>query len=229
MRRFWAWMLTLTLLVPATAAADGIITTRVELNNLLGGQGTTDTFETFDVADSTVVALGVSQLNASTVVLGQGPGLVHAGATYISLNAPFAWMGSDYNGLPMSKTLLASYASQALSPESPLLFRAIRISYDVPPQLVGIDLVRFGDLGIVTIELYDAAGEFVADFFPSLEAAGQPVFFGYRYSPGIGSIVVKNTKFGTVWSPNIDDHTYGMLDVTGAKATTWGRLKTLYR
>jgi hypothetical protein len=215
-------------MAPAPAGAGQVIPSRAQLEYLLNGQGTLDEFETFDIPDDSSVVLGVSQLTDTSVVLGQGPGLVNPGATYTSIRAPLSWMGAYYNGLPMSKTILAwnpTVEEQAFSPQ---LFFAVYIIYNVPVQLVGADLIRFGDVGLVTVEVYDTAGEFVEEVIMDLTDVGLHVFFGYRHDPGIGSIVIKNMKFPALWSPNVDDHVYGVVDTTPAGATTWGRVKSLY-
>ena len=228
MRLHVALFLAAALALPTVAGAGQVIPTRAELNYLLNGKGTFDDFEAFDIPQDTSVVLGVSLLTDTTVVLGQGPGLVNHGATYSSIRAPLCWMGSNFNGLPMTKTLLAwnpMLGEEALSPQ---LFFAVYIIYNVPVQLVGADLIRFGDVGLVTVEVYDTVGEFVDEVVMDLTDTGLHVFFGYRHDPGIGSLVIKNLKFPALWSPNVDNHVYGVVDTTPAGVTTWGRVKSLY-
>jgi hypothetical protein len=216
------------LLVTASlAAAEGQIATRAELMQMLGAY-TTDDYETMDVADGETMNTGLTALDATTVVDGQGPGLVHSGTTYTSIRGPFTWVGNNYLDLIPTRTLIAWNPTEA-NPLEPQLFFAITIHFDEKPQAFGVDILRFGEMGQITVEVYETDDAFAQEFYLPTPVAGEPYFFGFFREGGLTDVVVKNTLFGTIWSPNIDNFTYGVLGATPAEPTSWGRIKTLYR
>lgn len=233
MRRIIIVLLAALALAPATVRA-GIIGTRAELMSILGADTVTDDFEAFPAPNGAAVNTQVSYIDALSVVAGVGPGLVHPGASYSFVRAPLTWVGSNYNGIS-TRTIVAwnlgaaASAEVPSSPEDVKLFFAVLISYVVPTPAFGVDLWRFDVMGVVTVEIYDPLGNLINDPIVSIPSLGVPTFFGYADPGGIGAVVVKNTKFPTYWSPNIDNHTYAAAANTPTRKSTWGRLKSLYR
>jgi hypothetical protein len=225
-------LLALALSLAGPAQAGVVIASRAQLNYLLADGAITDDFETLEVADSSMIECGVSLLDETTVVAGQGPGLVSPGAAYFSLRAPITWMGNYYQGFPMTRTLIAWNPSPPSITMAPQLFFGFQIAYSPPaPQLVGVDMLALAQLDYLTVEIYGPADELVQEIVIDTQqvGVGRAYFFGYRHDEGIGKLVIKNTKFGTVLGPNIDNHTYGPLDTTPVRSSSWGRLKDLYR
>ena len=226
------------LLLCASPALSGIVDTRDQLMTMLGANAVTDDFNGFNVGDGATVNTGVSYFDASTVVAGNGPGLVHAGATYSMVRAPLTWVGANYFGIPSRTIVCWNSAAAAAAPMAKLpganptdvkLFFAVLINFLEPVNTFGVDLWHFDVLGIVTVEIYDTAGDLISENFVTPPPMGSSTFFGDTEPGGIGAVVVKNTKFPTYYSPNIDDFTYGVATATPAAKTSWGRIKTLYR
>ncbi len=236
--RGFLFMIGAGLLLCASPAISDVIATRDQLMAFLGSNATTDDFDSFNVADGATVNTGVSYFDNTTVMGANGPGLVHFGANYSMVRGPLTWVGANYFGIP-SRTIVCWNSAvaaagktatlPAASPTDVKLFFAVLINYIVPVNAFGVDLWHFDVLGIVTVEVYDTAGNLLSENFVTPPPMGSSTFFGYTDPGGIGAIVVKNTKFPTYYSPNIDNHTYGMGLPTPAAKTSWGRIKTLYR
>ena len=223
--------------LPSAASADQI-ETREELMLLIGDSAVTDDFETFAIGDHQYLNTGLSYLDASTTSVGRGPSLVHPGADYSFLRGPLTWMGGGYNGM-LSRTIVCwspdgsmdavrgvEEVSQSFEPA---LFFAIQIIYKDPVEAFGIDLLRFDEVGLVTVELYDRLERLIQEFDISIPDVGPPTFFGYYHPAGISSVVVKNTRFPTFWSPNLDNHTYGRVQAVPTAKTSLGKVKRHYR
>ena len=226
------------LLFSAPAFAD-VIATRAELMALLGPNATIDDFESFTVGDAQYVNTGISYLDNSSVIKGNGPGLVHAGATYSFERAPCTWMGANYNSIA-TKTLVAwnappppgAYSARRPPTDSPSdvqLFFAVLITFLNPVNAFGVDLWRFDVVGLLTIELYDDNSNFPTSYDVAVPSLGAPSFFGLYSATPISALVVKNTRLPNAWSPNLDNVTYGVATNTPTSKTSWGRIKSLYR
>jgi len=225
MKQWTGYIAGLLLLAPIVAQADGLIATRAEMMEMLGTYKTDD-FETLDLVENGTLNTGLTLIDETSMVYGQGPNLVQDGAVYSSIRGPLTWVGGNYLGLGATKTLIAWNQTASAEPQ---VFFAITIKYDTPVQAFGLDVLRYGEVGQITVEIYDTNNAFGEEhYLPTLDP-GEKMFFGFWREAGITDVVVKNTLFGTIWSPNIDDHTYGMLGATPTVPTTWGRVKRLYR
>lgn len=215
-------------LVPLAAAADQL-QSRADLMAIIGSHATTDDFETFRVPDNAHVNTGVSYLDATTVIAGQGPNLVHPGCSYSFLRAPLTWCGANTNGIP-TKTIVTWNPTAAEGDVTPAdvedtkLFFAILMTYAKPARAFGVDLWRFDIVGEVTMEIYDPNGNLINDADATIPLLGAGSFFGWEDVNGIGAVVIKNTRFPTYYSPNIDNHTYAPLsnppDCSAARPST---------
>lgn len=221
--------------LPGTTAAE-VFTDRATFEALVDNP-TVDTFEDLPLTNGEALVTSLTTLDHTSMIGNQGPDLVHPGATYQFLRAPLTWLGDMYAGYPMSKTIIAWNGTEGApqggtsgqSASDPMLSFSVYISYDTPVQLAGLDLLRWGELGLVTIELYDQWGTLIEILDVDVPDAGVPSFIGYRHDAGLGGIVVKNTRFPAYWSPSIDNHIYGPLNTTPVNAESWGSVKKRYR
>lgn len=180
----------------ATIASAQQIGTRAQLNTILGGGGTTDNFETYTGLGSGAVNLGITHLDSTTVVNGQGPGLVNSGASYDSVgNNGLQWNGAGYFG-QTSQDFLSNN-------------QTLKITYSGFVQAMGVDLSTFAGYGdTFTITVYNAAGAQLGQVqIVDSGTSGMSEFFGWQSSGGIASVTFSDAVHG--WSPIIDNHTYG--------------------
>ncbi|MCG3131283.1 MAG: hypothetical protein FLDDKLPJ_02073 [Phycisphaerae bacterium] len=171
------------------------IATRAELNDLLVGGGTTDDFETYVIADGSIENTFVFDLQDTTIVNGQGPGLVHDGAIYFS-SRHLVWCGNGFNG-SRTRTILADARSMA-------------IAFDVRTQLMGVDVQAFEGFGdTANVRIFSTAGQLLGSTNLTLPDDGTPVFVGFRHDAGIGTVEFTNSSNNQ--SPLLNDHTYGVI------------------
>ena len=186
----------------AFPAQAQIIASRTALNTLLGGGGTTETFERFSVADGTATILtdannhDLTTLDATTRASGQGPGLVVPGIAFSdssTLPVAMQWNGSGYYGLP----------SRTLSGGNDLIIR-----FTGTDSAFGVDLLTYtGAPDTVTVTLFDTSNHQIFINASIVVSGPTPVFFGYQNTTGIGSVVLHgNTELE---SPVIDNLTFG--------------------
>ena len=177
----------------AAAASAQQIANRATLNTILGGGGTTDNFEAFNVGVGNAVVLDITNLNSNSIANGQGPGLVNPGASYSS--GSLQWNGDQYFGM----------TSQAILGDA----TNITIAYSAATTAMGLDMQAFfGYADTAQISVYDTNNSLIFSTSMALPNDASDVFFGYQSASGIGSVVLAGTNFS--WSPNIDDHTYGV-------------------
>jgi hypothetical protein len=177
----------------AAAQAD-VIPDRTTLNAILGGGGTTDNFETYSIgAGEAVILNGVTVLDENTIANGQGPNLVNNGATYSS--GTLQWNGDQYFGMT-SRAIIGDDFT-------------ITLTYDVFVTAMGVDMQAFSGYGdLANISVYNTSNVLIFATTQDLPGDASDVFFGYESAGGIGRVVLGGTTF--TWSPNIDDHTYGV-------------------
>lgn len=176
----------------ASAASASVIPDRSTLNTILGGGGTTDTFESYSIVDGGAEVIGVSSLDETTIAMGQGPGLVNDGCTY---NGNLQWNGNNYFALP-TRTLLANSET-------------FTFQYDTFTTAMGVDLHAFaGYADTAMVSVYDNAGGLLFSGNMALPNDATGVFFGFESAGGIGSVVFDGA--GWSWSPIANDHTYGV-------------------
>jgi len=176
------------------------IMTRGALNALLTSS-TSDDFEAFQIGVGAATNLDIASLDSNSIALGQGPGLVKPGATYVDpTGVHLQWNGDQYVGLN-SKTILANGGGGG----------TIKINYNVFTQAMGLDAKAFLGFGYTgTMDVYDNAGALVGSAnFGLGTGGGETSFIGWQNNAGIGSVVISSPNFS--WSPIIDDHTYGVV------------------
>ncbi len=188
-------------LIGIQAATAQQIPDRATLDGILGGNQVLEDFETYDVDDGLWADLNIDWLDETTVVNGQGPGLVQPGVWYMAGSlGDFQWNGDSYYEVE-TKTLQANQYYQDID---------ITIFYPDIVQAMGIDLREmqaFPDSG--TVEVYDYNDELISTTVFSFDTGGaENVFFGWRHDEGIWRVVIKNDWYS--WSPMIDNHGYGM-------------------
>jgi hypothetical protein len=176
-------------------SAGTIISDRTQLNTILGGSGVTENFENYNVPDGDARLSGTATLDSSTVVNGQGPGLVVNGVTFVGGSSNLQWNGANYVGSP-SKELVAG--------------KPMNIDFSVPVNAFGLDLRAFTGFGdTATVTIFGTDDSTVLDTISPIGLAGTgvPVFFGYQDIAGIGKIEL--TQQSLFWSPIIDNLTFG--------------------
>ena len=174
-------------------SAGTIISDRTQLNTILGGSGVTENFENYNVPDGNGDGLQAT-LDSSTVVNGQGPGLVVNGVTFVAGSSNLQWNGANYFGSP-SKELVAG--------------QPMNIDFSVPVNAFGLDLRAFTGFGdTATVTIFGTDDSTVLDTISPIGLAGTgvPVFFGYQDIAGIGKIEL--TQQSGFWSPMIDNLTF---------------------
>ncbi|GIK15839.1 MAG: hypothetical protein BroJett003_08030 [Planctomycetota bacterium] len=173
----------------------GFFFSRSELEDLLVGGGTMDDFERYSIGDGLSHNMGVFDLSDTSVVNGQGPGLVNDGTIYFSAGQLF-WNGTGFLGVP-TKTIAASRSSMA-------------VAYDIPAQVMGFDLHAFQGFPSTTkVQAFSPNGQSLGSTTVSVPDDGTSVFVGFRHDAGIG--VIEFTNLNQSHSPVINDHRYGSI------------------
>ena len=184
-------------LVLAPSASAQRINNRAELNALLGGNQTMEDFESFNLPYDTFVFLGQT-LDDTSVVQGQGPGLVADGATYSAPGANVVWLGVDRFD-PDSRTIQMQGSSTG---------PAQRITYTPPVSAMGLDVINapisyYGTDG-VSVAVFDTSGALVGSFTEDLDSQrGSRNFIGFQHSAGIGFVELRNV-LDPDFGPTID-------------------------
>ena len=190
----------LSFTVTEQAKAGSLVSTRTGLNTLLGGTGTTENFEKFNVSNGTASTLVASTLNSGTSTNDQGPGLVANGVTFQGTS--LQWNGSGYFGSP-SKEILA-------------VGRRLTINFTTAVNAFGLDLRAFtGSPATATVKIFGSDNSTVLNTFNaiSLATTGASTFFGYQdLTASVGKIEL--TQSGQSWSPIIDNLTFGKAQPT---------------
>jgi hypothetical protein len=180
----------------ATSAAAfnvaGRLSSRAELNNVLGPFAVHEDFETYEIAPYTFEGFS-SPLNANTIARGQGPGLVKQGIQFANQNE-LQWYGTTVFG-GNSKRLSYSSGSQW------------DVLFTPPVTAFGVDLLSLETLsGITSISIINSADQVVEQFHSgNINSPRDPTFVGYAYPAGIRRITL-----GTyVGGPVFDNFTFG--------------------
>jgi hypothetical protein len=181
------------------ACADSIAS-RDDLENILGGPGTIEDFSAYSIADGTADATGVSELNADTIVNGQGPGLVQPDLDFTFASGLLQWDGAGYFGSPSKEILSGAPPGQPLT----ITFTSGTVT------AFGVDLRAFSgfgataDMKVFALDGTTLIGELSGITLPD---TGVPVFAGWYDPDGIG--VVQLTQTAQPWSPIITNLEYG--------------------
>lgn len=177
---------------------------RVTLDALLGGNQTLEDFESFVVAANSAALLGDTSgqgapefmLDSSTVELGQGPGLVADGATYVSGESILQWLGDGLSGGATRHPALFGQGDQQLV-------------YSPPVQVMGLDAMSTGLAHAWEMDVYDTNDILIQSIgAPIPNVNGTRVSLGYQHAAGIGRVQFRNNPFignGT----RFDEHGYG--------------------
>lgn len=195
----------------AMPSQAGVITTRAQLDALLGVGAQNENFEGFTIGDGAAVNLDTSTLDSTTIANGQGPGLVIPGFR-LTGSSQLQWNGANYFGQP-SKDILSNSGDGMMS----LLFT-------IPTNAFGIDMLDFsGFSDTATVTVYAPDDITVLAVIGGINLQGaNPFFFGYFDAGGIGKAVLTQTADG--WSPIIDNLEFGQ---TGATVPEPGTLAML--
>lgn len=173
--------------IAASAAAQVVIPDRATLNSLISGNGATENFENFVQPSGTAKALSITTLDVSTLVDGQGPGLVLPGLTFSG--SGIQWNEAAYFSAP-SREILANG-------------NVLTVDFSTPATAVGLDLRDFSGYSLTaTVTIYAADDTTVVATIPSISVGSVPVFFGYQ-APAIGKIELSTAN--SSWSPIIDN------------------------
>lgn len=182
-------------------------TTLTMTASTLCAQGRVEDFESFSVADGSAVTFTSAQttLNSSTVLNGQGPGLVESGCTYVAsgicANNGLAWNGANYFGLP-SRCIYANCENGV-----------IEWTYSRAQCRVVFELLAFaGFSDTVTVTSYDSTDSVIEVQASILVGGGASIATVELYGPDIKRVVVDGDL---PWSPMIDNHEYGSIPGTG--------------
>lgn len=183
--------------LPMFASAQ-VIANRATLNALLLSS-TTDDFEPYSVGVGGADVMNSSTLDSTSIINGQGPGLVNPGARYSEpggLN--LQWNGDTYFGLT-TKTILANGATGAF-----------RIDYAGATQAMGLDAENFSGFGYTgSMEIWNGGTLVDTLNFNMSGNSGEFKFLGYQNNAGITHVIISSPTYS--WSPIIDDHTYGVV------------------
>lgn len=202
--------------VTAVFANAQVINDRSTLNGILGSY-VNDDFETYSVADGTAIVTNVAVLNSTTIMTGQGPGLVNAGVTYRDLSGnSIQWNGNGYYGI-VSKSIIANGTNGDF-----------RIDYDGSTIAMGLDLKSFEGYGYSgTMSVYSGATLVDTVAFSVSAVAGSSTFVGYQHGAGITSVLLNSPTYP--WSPIIDDHTFAAVPEPGTIAALGAGVLLLLR
>lgn len=176
----------------------GAIATRADLAKLLGGPGTVETFETFDVPVGQAKGLDCKVLNNAAVCNGQS-GLVVPGIEITWGSGAGQWDGKDYVGAP---------SKEILSTGTPLV-----IDFGQTVEAFGVDLRAFVNFrGIAQIRVFGADDKDLLGVIAGTELpeTGVPVFIGWTDAKGIGRVEFDQAvQGGGQWSPIADNLQFG--------------------
>jgi hypothetical protein len=172
-----------------------IVLTRPALQVILGGPGTLEDFESYNIGVGNAVVLNTSVLNNATIANGQGPGLVIPGVTFTD-GSNLQWDGAGYYGSP-SKEILGN--GQPLA-----------INFSAPTIAFGVDLREFlGYPDVARVDVYAPDDTTLIGSIPGIvqSGTGVPVFAGWEDAGGIGRVVISGVNYN--WTPIIDNLEFG--------------------
>jgi hypothetical protein len=175
----------------AGVAVADYITDRGTIYAILGAGAVTEDFETYLIDPGDLKKLYVPILDSTTIVNGQGPGLVKQGATYVSGSGvtgdKFIVMGDGREGL-VTQTLAAFINHQVPT--------TMTIEYHPPVLAMGLDLLDFGGFShTTTVSVFDPTGALIESFDIFINGP-TGVFFGYE-ADAIGSVRLTGQASGT--------------------------------
>jgi len=187
-----------------------VISSREDLNSQLGAAAVTENFESYLFPAGTAERVG-TVLDASSVLGGQGPGLVREGIRFIE-GHPAG------DGLQWDRQT----GSGAMVTDGQLI-----LDFTIPTTHVGFDMFWFFALNYpATIQVFgadDLSLKHSVDIFDP--AWPNSTFFGYADNAGIGRVVLFRDEGGELGvSPIIDNLTFGYAPVPEPGAISLGLL-----
>lgn len=196
-------------------AQAGPVSSRADLQSLLGAAAMLEDFESFtaipplDGAALLTCDTG-NTLTAASVCNGQGPGLVDPGIS-LSMSGPgtrFQWNDKDYVGAPSREFLMS--LDIYWDGDTPLY--ELVVDFVTPVGAFGVDLRAFtGYSDIARVDIYAADDVTLLESVDGIALGfdGVPVFFGWQDAGGIGRIALSPSVWD--WSPIIDNLEFGNL------------------
>jgi hypothetical protein len=198
--------LVLALALPSTALASSI-TTRANLQAILGGPGTLETFETFVPPAGSFAFVTCNPIDSAAVCNGQGPGLVVPG---LSITGNPAWQDAGYFGLP-SRTLGDNIDAANTQ------FR-----FTVPVTAFGADLFAYAGFASAdaTVTIFAPNFTTVIGQITGITLLTTGTFAGWQDAAGIGafSLAYNGTLPGYI--PNTDNVEFGTAATTVPEPAT---------
>jgi PEP-CTERM motif len=179
-------------------AIAGPIASRGALVTLLGGPGTVEDFSSYSVQNGVgeADATGISFLDSTTIVNGEGPGLIVPGVNFTFGTGQLQWDAAGYFGAPSQEILSGAPSGQPL---------VITFTSSVN---------AFGATATMQIYAPDDTTLIGTVSNIGLPDSGVPVFEGWQDAGGIGRVSL--TQSGQQWSPLIENLEFGD---TGGAAT----------
>lgn len=211
----------------------GVIESRADLLAQLGPAAITEDFEAYKFPTNTAERVG-TEVDATSVIDGQGPGLVQAGVRFIQAPAG--------EGLQWDRQFQYGLTSAAMVSDSELI-----VDFTVPVSHAGFNMFWF-DVGFPlanpsTVQVYaadDVTMLYSTNIFEPF--APDSYFFGYTDSRGIGRIVLFRDEGDDLGvSPMIDNLTFGFVPestvgpllsiaLSGQQVTlSWSQIATNYQ
>lgn len=171
-----------------------VVGSRAELLSALGSGAIVEDFETFTVADGSATTNAIDTFRFTSVVGGQGPGLVVPGFALTLTHGRLQWNGNGYFGL-VTKTITG---------DTPAV-----VDFSPAVGAFGVDLAEFeGYSSTTTVTVYGPDRTTVLYSGPGLALSGPtPTFFGYQASGGVGRVTLSSSN---LWFPVLDNLTFGL-------------------
>jgi len=193
---------------PMSNTQGAVIESRTELLSQLGANAVTEDFESYVFPDYSSQRVGTN-VDAGSVIDGQGPGLVKSGVRFIQQ--------PPGEGLQWDRQFDYLTTSAAMVSDDKLI-----VDFTIPVSHAGLDLFWF-NYGVhpshpSTIQVFaadDVTLLFSTNIFEPL--APDSYFFGYTDSQKIGRIVLFRDEGGELGvSPMIDNLTFGLVQAATA-------------
>jgi len=197
----WMAFLALTVMLCGVerVAEAALITTRPQLEAMLGGAGATEDFEAYLIAGGSSVDIG-NVYDATSTPNGQGPSLVVPGVRFTRPSQNLKILGTTAFGGNSQRL------AWDLSVGGP-----ITINFLDPTNAFGVDLLSLFNLtGPTTVTIFAPDDTTLIDTFPSIFLNTNPqipTFFGYQHDVGIGRATFSLGSGG----PNFDNVTFGLV------------------
>ena len=184
--------------VAATPASAGsTVPNRATLQTLIGGIGTLESFEAYNVPNGGAEGLITPTVTSTTVVNGQGPGLVVPGIILSCSSGQQQWNGNGYF---------------SLSTRTYLGYPANTLVVDFAPAVgaFGVDLTAFNGFAYTAEVKVFATDDTTVLFTQTLAVPNAPskIFFGYQEAAGIGKVELRDQIHA--WTAIIDDLEFGL-------------------